>query len=688
MKTWTIIIAVAVALGGNMNCSVEGKTISPRGEDGGKEEAKYTESPTSPATKDTPTPDFQPAITTPENLIKNGDFEGDFSSKGIAEGWNDYHSWGKATVAYSRESGNARSGASCQKIHVSSFEKGAVQFSQPNFPVEAGRTYTISVWMRGEGEMKRVTINAQKAHWNFYISGDWQEYRFEATPAEDDQKAVFLFNLKSTGTLYIDDISVVASETKRAPLVYEPLPLRLERGNELSLVVDAKNILRPTTLLAGGVSMLSLGRWLGYPYDAKDGSYTMTSKMEDEFRQLNLPLTRFYAIVEEEPFDDPRVAIDKIAFFLERVGIPQDTVMIALEPWHAKSKFTPEQYAEVVRHSQSKGYSFQYWEIGNEVYVPAVYLGGGGIFKQPEDYVRHIKAVGEAIRAVQPRAKIGISVHGDIPTWGTEVLAAAAGSYDFVCPHLYSFGEIDNERIEETILGDNTRSLTRALKLQAFIDSVNPGKNVYIYDSEWGLHYMPEKGAGKEYRNGNIVGTLFRAVRMLYYAREAVVHGASGWKAFTDYDDPGFGVMFHKIPERRSMLFWLHYYFNNFTGSQVLEIEGTSPYYTPVKHTTGDPRIPAVPLTPAMVTASEDGKKLFIMAVNASWNESVPASLKLENFQIQSAVGICLSHRDLEAHPLLEKNEDFVSSLPLSKTSANDLKWIMPPGAIAFITIE
>lgn len=199
---------------------------------------------------------------------------------------------------------------------------------------------------------------------------------------------------------------------------------------------------------------------------------------------------------------------------------------------------------------------------------------------------------------------------------------------------------------------------------------------------------MPEKGAGRECRNGNIVGTLFRAVRMLYYSREGIVHGASGWKAYTDFDDPGFGVMFHKLPERRSMLYWLYYYFNNFTGPQVLAIAGTSPYYTPVQHTTGDPRIPAVPLIPAMVTTSEDGKKLFVMAVNASWSKAVPATLRIKNFKIKSAVGTCLSHRDLEAHPLLEKNEDFVSSLPISKTSANGLSWTMPPGAVVFITIE
>jgi len=456
----------------------------------------------------------------------------------------------------------------------------------------------------------------------------------------------------------------------------------------LNVSVATRQRVRPANRLVGGVAMLSLGRWTGYPY-AKTGEYVLTPRMEAELRELKLPLTRFYGVVEQEPCATPEEAMDKIAFFLDRARIPQQTTMIELEDYFANTTLSPETWARTVRHCLAQGYRFRHWEVGNEVYMGGAWgsTKSGQAFVTPDDYVRHVQAVSAAIRAVQPDALLGLSIAPEHAKWGNYVLAAARGSYDFVCPHWYGGGNLD--QFEEIVLGENMAKLNAARRLSALLRAYNPDREVFQYDSEWGLHAMPADGRAADYepRNANIVGTLYRAVRLLYYAREDVVRGATSWKSYSGTGEPGFGVLFHDAPERRSMLFWLYYHFNRNVRDWVLALEGTAPFFTPTRMKTGHEAMPAVPATPLMVTASEDGRELSIMAVNASWTNATAAALALRDFEVHQASGVVLSHGDRNAHPLLEREEDFVSPLAVT-TAGGTLRFTLPPHSVVFLNVQ
>ncbi len=88
-------------------------------------------------------------------------------------------------------------------------------------------------------------------------------------------------------------------------------------------------------------------------------------------------------------------------------------------------------------------------------------------------------------------------------------------------------------------------------------------------------------------RNGNIFGVLHRAVRLIYYAREGMLRGASSWQMLNRVGAQGFGILFQQEPDKRAMLYWLYYYFNRHVGAQALDPQGTAPYYTPAE---GDDR--------------------------------------------------------------------------------------------------
>jgi alpha-L-arabinofuranosidase len=357
---------------------------------------------------------------------------------------------------------------------------------------------------------------------------------------------------------------------------------------------------------------------------------------------------------------------------------------VELESVRADTRLPPADWRRAAAHARDTGLGFRHWEIGNEVYT-SIWKAGGEAFGSPSDYVDHVVAVSRAIREVQPDARIGISIKPDHIQWGNRVLAATAGHYDFVCPHLYDFTQAHAASFEDVVISANHARLDEALRLGALLRAYNPERQVSIYDTEWGLHSAAASGgkAWAEPRNANIVGTLHRAVRMLYYAREEVVEGGAGWNLFSNSHNPGFLVIARDQPERRSMLYWLHYHFTRHLGDRVVALEGKAPYHPEP----GNPAAAGHPLTPALATLSADGKALFLMLVNGSWDRDVPARITLANFPAATCRAVILRHDDPTAHPLLERDEDFVGELPVTLTPS-EASVTLPSHSIVFLAFS
>jgi hypothetical protein len=172
-------------------------------------------------------------------------------------------------------------------------------------------------------------------------------------------------------------------------------------------------------------------------------------------------------------------------------------------------------------------------------------------------------------------------------------------------------------------------------------------------------------------------------VRLIYYAREDILRGASGWQMFSAMTDQGFGILSQEAPEKRFMLYWLYYYFNRHVGEWVLRTDGTAPYYQPPPGT-GDF---AGPLTPVLATLSRDGHEVFLVIANGSWTRAVPCQMKLESFQASQASGIIITSDKLDGKPLLEDKRDFVSDFSV-KTSGKEVNYTIPPHAVVFVTLR
>lgn len=357
--------------------------------------------------------------------------------------------------------------------------------------------------------------------------------------------------------------------------------------------------------------------------------------------------------------------------------------MLEFEEQGASRKLPPETWARGVSYSLRQGYRFHHWEIANEPY--ASLWGHGGAFPTPETFITHFKAVSGAIRQVDPQAQIGMDINAENVRWGNYVLQQLAGYYDFVAPHYYCGANVHRLRFEDIALSENYRMLDRALRIQALLRVYNGDRPVYQYDTEWGMICGTAEGKDADYedRNANIIGTVHRAVRLIYYAREDIVQGASGWQMLSRLGGQGFGILSQEAPDQRFMLYWLYYYFNRHVGEWVLKMDGTAPYCRPEQQAEEF----AGPLTPALATSSADENQIYLVIANGSWTRAVPCRVKLRDFRVAKARGIVIGNDKLNGKPLLESKKEAISDLPVD-TTGQEVNCTLGPHAVVFVTLS
>jgi hypothetical protein len=645
-----------------------------------------------------------------DNLIVNGDFER-ASTQDPPPGWT---MWGaeryKVPANFTRDTDHPHTGKAAFRIRHPAGTGGYV-VSAPDHAIRSrpGMMYTVSFWARadrpGRSEFGLMAYRSLQGYvdapWpgssTIAVGPEWKAYSFTFCEgcdffAEDSRYLLLLFKAAAMAaderTLWVDDVVVTERPSTKprlanpATLPYAPIEHRLAPGTELVVRVDAKRPLRPVVPEVSGVSIHRVSGWTGVPYNRK-GQYVLRPELEEAVRQLRLPMTRLYA-VGEEPFG-LEGAIDRAAELCRKLGIPASSTVLEFEIQDAHSKLPSETWVRGVRHALAKGYGFRYWEISNEPYVgdprPPLFT--------PDTYAEHFVEVSRAIRAAHPEGQIGMSIDGPgaggPPAWNNYLLKKGAGAYDFVVPHYYFYVRFDRTRFEDVVLTGNFAILDKIQKTNALLHEYNPGRSVYQYDTEWGPMGRDRENQQPEAcnRNSNIVGLLHRAVRLIYYVREAPVRGASAWEMFTFPDHPGYSFLSQAMPGRRAMNYWLFYHVNRHLGRTVLEMTGTAPYH----EGTLDGRRYRGPLTPAVVTLAGDGRRLYAIVANGSWDRAVPCQIELANFVADRATAVVLSHSDPAANPFLERTDDLVGEAPV-RVEPERLSLNLPPHSVVFVAVE
>jgi hypothetical protein len=257
-----------------------------------------------------------------------------------------------------------------------------------------------------------------------------------------------------------------------------------------------------------------------------------------------------------------------------------------------------------------------------------------------------------------------------------------------LAPHYYCSIQDLHLSFEDVTLSENYRILRQALRVDALVHTYNRDRNVYQYDTEWGLALPASDGRSADYqiRNANIEGTIHRAVRLIYYVREGILKGASGWSMFSPISAPGFGILTQDAPDKRFLLYWLYYYFNRHMGQYVLSLDGTAPFYYP-NHGLANREDCSGPMAPVLATLSEDQRKIFIIIVNGSWAKAVSCQIHLRKFRPGRSTGILLTSDDIDGNPLLSRKEDAVSTWSFGITT-DGIAGTIPPHSVVFFMLS
>ena len=642
------------------------------------------------------------------NLVFSDDFEAP-SPRNPPANWT---MWGaeefKVAANYTRDTDRPHAGEGCFRIYHPADTRGYI-VSSPHRAIQPkpGMIYTVSFWARADKPGKALF------QWTGYrtlqpfvdapgpgslacqVGRQWQPFTYairEGLHFFADESRFLLLGFHATTeakeeqTLWIDDVRVSEAPdpapvalVNAASLPHAPIPHGLRAGERLEFTVSATNRLRHATAAAGGISFHRVCGWTGQPYN-RAGDYTLRPELETAIRDLRLPMTRFYE-VGDEPFG-VEAAIDKVVEVCRQAGIAQDHCVLEFEDQGAARTLLPETWARGVSHAMRQGYHFHHWEVANEPYSSL--WGEGQAFPTPDDFIAHFKAVSDAIRREDPQAQLGVDIHSDHVLWGNYLLKQLAGYYDFVALHYYCSANVRKLTFEDVVLTENYRMLDRALGIGALLRAYNGNRPVCQYDTEWGMICNTPEGKPGDYedRNGNIMGTMHRAVRLIYYAREGTLQGASGWQMFSALNGQGFGILSQQAPDRRFLLYWLYYYFNRHVGEWVLGTEGTAPYYQSreKEHDLSGP------LTPVLATLSGDGREMYLVIANGSWTRTVPCRVSLRDFRVDQATAIVITNDRLDGKPLLENKGDAVRDFPVSTNGAK-VECSLPPHAVVFVKL-
>lgn len=159
-----------------------------------------------------------------EQKLLNIDFEGAFKTNGIAENF-DYNPQAPnstpSTVYFSKDTTYPHSGASCQKIQVTEFNK-QMHFYQNIANVTGQRIFKATAWVRSTcAETAEIEFTLRKSSANYEVISssrtlkvgtEWQKIEITGgfgTIVSGSYDVNFFINFRSTGILYLDDVSVI-----------------------------------------------------------------------------------------------------------------------------------------------------------------------------------------------------------------------------------------------------------------------------------------------------------------------------------------------------------------------------------------------------------------------------------------------------------------------------------------------
>ena len=587
----------------------------------------------------------------------------DDNGNGLSDAWY-VEGYGANTYQFFQDRSTSVSGGVSQALSVSSLSSGLRGMAQQ---VEIlSDEYVLEFWIKGEGLSKPIQLRIQENHapWGtlagveVMASSEWTFHSFDLHPVRQDSKARFAIHVQSTGTLWLDDVSLV--RTDGGKLRQGPLPLIQE-------------LAPPLIRFPGDLDN----------YYWKDGIGPAVGRGEGpDFFNCACP---------------HNFGTDEFLAFCERVGIePMITVSAATEfpqdaaDWveYCNGSVNTPYGALRAQNGHPKPYNVKYWQFGNEAYGtwnPA--------HCTPEVFAQRIRDCAIAMKAVDPTIEFGAQGPEHIyPSPETpyndrwyNVVTQVAGAYlDFYSWHCYGpFAppNTDEETIVRAVLGQ-TKWYEEWFKINMNLIRNNiPSElrdRVKFRVTEFNTAYTTESLIHPEHYT-SWVSALHTADMQHLFLRTGVDMGML-WSLIGNF---AFGAIENKTTLAKRPNFHVLKMYRWHFGQERVSCETVSPTYD--LHSVGIlPPLQDVAYLSAEASLGSNRETLYLMVINKHGSLPIHTTINIDAFQTGGTAGIWTVYEDesntvtVEHSDLDYASQSFVYTFPPRSLTAMELSVIRP----------
>jgi alpha-N-arabinofuranosidase len=535
---------------------------------------------------------------------------------------------------------------------------GIAGIRQGRIFIQSGYNYSGSVWIKPDKGSVRLSISVvdsigrRVADMPLRTSGTlWQEVRYSFSSKITDSQAKVEITTRGKGTVLVDFISMMRTDIRNT-------------GGMRPDLLEAMKALKPSFIRWPGGSYASIYKW-------KDGIGPRVSRIYHP-NTIWGGYSDYYGFGTDEFMELCRQLDTEPLVVLSATNTEPEQFRDAMDWVHYLNDPVTTEWGKLrASNGHNDPYNVKYFQIDNEPMNHGL---------TPDQYAEIVNLYGSELRKIAPEARIiacGQKRSNDM-NWSQKLIDISGENFDILGCHNY---EYENENFQSGLL----RIEDYLVKLRDYI-SISNHPDTKIAVLEWGLCRTYDWRAGL-HTAGNLLMYERLSPKLEMACPALWMRNTSDdptWNAFIYHDHvswfPGSGYVVEK-------LFREHYAERLLASTRgtFRDINNRAQFFTDISQM--KPEDWKEGTFEAVATASEDGKRIVIKAVNYDGiRNTLLTRLQGTDIPEKAKVKVYTLKAGLLESPSLQ-NPNLIKPLETTITFSRDISFEMDPYSVAVIEI-
>jgi alpha-N-arabinofuranosidase len=535
---------------------------------------------------------------------------------------------------------------------------GIAGIRQGRIFIQSGYNYSGSVWIKPDKGSVRLSISVvdsigrRVADMPLRTSGTlWQEVRYSFSSKITDSQAKVEITTRGKGTVLVDFISMMRTDIRNT-------------GSMRPDLLEAMKALKPSFIRWPGGSYASIYKW-------KDGIGPRVSRIYHP-NTIWGGYSDYYGFGTDEFMELCRQLDTEPLVVLSATNTEPEQFRDAMDWVHYLNDPVTTEWGKLrASNGHNDPYNVKYFQIDNEPMNHGL---------TPDQYAEIVNLYGSELRKIAPEARIiacGQKRSNDM-NWSQKLIDISGENFDILGCHNY---EYENENFQSGLL----RIEDYLVKLRDYI-SISNHPDTKIAVLEWGLCRTYDWRAGL-HTAGNLLMYERLSPKLEMACPALWMRNTSDdptWNAFIYHDHvswfPGSGYVVEK-------LFREHYAERLLASTRgtFRDINNRAQFFTDISQM--KPEDWKEGTFEAVATASEDGKRIVIKAVNYDGiRNTLLTRLQGTDIPEKAKVKVYTLKAGLLESPSLQ-NPNLIKPLETTITFSRDISFEMDPYSVAVIEI-